>query len=127
MDIETLGRLADAGSVASRFFAPAECAALQTVPPEAYDRAFFACWTRKEAFIKATGEGLRRGLGSFAVPVDPEDAGPWRIDGWSVMALAAPPGYACAMAVEGEPGQVCRWRFDAWPRTNTEDGDGSGS
>ena len=61
----------DALAIARRFFAPAEREALRAIEAERRDAAFFACWTRKEAFIKATGEGLRRDLASITVPVDP--------------------------------------------------------
>lgn len=114
-DIERIRHMEDGRGIASRFFAAGECTALEAVPAEIYDQAFFACWTRKEAFIKATGEGLGRGLGSFAVPVDPAGVGPWAVEGWSVKALAAPAGYACAVAVEGDAGTVCCWRFRDWP------------
>jgi len=56
--------------LAQLYFAASEVAALDALSePERLD-AFFRCWTRKEAFVKATGEGIRRGLDSFVVSVE---------------------------------------------------------
>jgi len=88
--------------------------------PGALLAAFFACWTRKEAFVKATGAGIfRQSLQSFVVSVDPgpgpvpllipghdTEAGRWRLE-----SIAAPPGYAAAVAVEG-PFRVLRFHWN---------------
>jgi 4'-phosphopantetheinyl transferase len=111
VDIERIRPLAHAEAIAARFFAPAECAALRGLPPEQREAAFFACWTRKEALLKASGDGLSRPLSSFAVPVDPAAAGPWRVEGFTLTALPAPPGYAAALAAAGSLPPLRRWRF----------------
>ncbi len=112
VDIERVRAMEAAESIAGRFFAPAEREALRGIPEARRDAAFFACWTRKEAFIKATGEGLQRALDSFSVPVDPEECGPWPLPGgWTLTGLPGIPGYACAVAVEGGPAAVETWRF----------------
>lgn len=82
VDIEG-ARVVDPGLDAYAF-APEERAALRLVGPQDRDRAFFLGWTRKEAVVKATGEGLRADLASFAVTVDPaQPARLLRIDGHS--------------------------------------------
>lgn len=62
-------------------FVPEERAALQAVDPAARDWAFFLGWTRKEAVVKATGEGLRINLKSFAVSLEPDDPRLLRFEG----------------------------------------------
>jgi len=57
--------------VARRFFSKGEQTALDALPAEERDAAFFRCWTRKEAVIKAHGKGLWMPLNSFDVTLDP--------------------------------------------------------
>jgi 4'-phosphopantetheinyl transferase len=104
----------DGEAIAGRFFAPAEADRLRGVAPEGRDEAFFACWTRKEAFVKAIGEGLSHPLDSFEVTLTPgEPAGLLRVGGhppdparWTLAALPAVPGYAGALVVRGSPERV---------------------
>jgi 4'-phosphopantetheinyl transferase len=72
VDIEYLIRDIDYSGLAERFFNHREFVALQHIPESGRHRAFFACWTRKEAVIKATGEGLSLPLDQFEVTVEPD-------------------------------------------------------
>jgi 4'-phosphopantetheinyl transferase len=71
--------------------------------------AFFRCWTRKEAFIKATGEGLARPLETFVVTLAPDeparlidiDGHPEALVRWTLHDLRPPLGYAGALVAEG--------------------------
>lgn len=72
VDIECLNRDIDWRGLASRFFTHSESTALQQLPVSSRNRAFFACWTRKEAIIKATGDGLSLPLDQFEVTVEPD-------------------------------------------------------
>ena len=82
--------------------------------------AFFDGWTRKEAYIKAIGEGLAYPLERFSVSLSPhapaklEDVrdDPAEVERWSLAALAAAFGYAAALAIEGPlPRLLCaRWQ-----------------
>lgn len=106
--------------IAERFFAPAEIAMLRRLPKEAQTVAFFNCWTRKEAFIKALGEGLSHPLDSFVVSLAPDEPaallsvedspeGPAR---WSLVELFPAAGYVAALALEGEAGRLRCWQAE---------------
>lgn len=64
--------------LARRYFSQVEASGLEALPEAECLESFFRCWTRKEAFLKATGEGIRRGLDSFCVTFSPGD--PARVD-----------------------------------------------
>jgi 4'-phosphopantetheinyl transferase len=119
IDVEYLRPVTDALDIAERYFASGEFAALRAIPYERQRSAFFACWTRKEAYVKALGEGLAVPLDSFEVSLaDSELPGLRSIDGsaeaawgWTVRDVAPGPGYAAAVAVEGRDWEVVRCRF----------------
>lgn len=67
VDIEHYRRVSDVRNIAKQFFAAGENAKLLTVAEEDIQTAFLKCWTRKEAFIKAIGEGLSHPLHQFEV------------------------------------------------------------
>jgi 4'-phosphopantetheinyl transferase len=106
VDVEHIRRDLSVQEIAGRFFSTAEKRALMECS-DMYD-AFFHCWTRKEAFVKARGEGLSCPLESFDVAVTPEkemvslttrpDANESR--NWRLWSLNSYPGYAAAVAVE---------------------------
>jgi len=91
VDVERIRPL-DELVLARRWFAPAEVAALEALSGEERRAEFFACWTRKEAYVKALGSGLTTPLSSFEVPVP----------GWTFTDLALPAGYRGAAAAEGD-------------------------
>ncbi len=72
IDIEKINHESDHQALMTRFFSKAEQAEFQTMLDANKARAFCACWTRKEAFIKAVGDGVSYGLDSFDVTVDPD-------------------------------------------------------
>ena len=88
VDVEPANRRAESMKLADRFFAPEETAMLRALEGDARRDAFFAIWTLKEAVVKATGEGLARGLDSFTIFLDPprvtmpDDPGAWRLEHW---------------------------------------------
>jgi 4'-phosphopantetheinyl transferase len=110
VDIECLNRDLNVLDIAQRFFSPAERQALETLPSVLRHDAFFACWTRKEAFVKARGEGLSCPLDSFDVSViaDEESVSlATRPDAsaasrWTVRSLNGFPDYKAAVAVESK-------------------------
>jgi 4'-phosphopantetheinyl transferase len=70
VDVECTDHMADLG-IADSVFAPEEALVLKSAPPALQRAQFFRLWTLKEAFIKATGEGLTRPLRSFSFTLDP--------------------------------------------------------
>jgi 4'-phosphopantetheinyl transferase len=119
VDVEEIREDVEVAEIAERFFAAEEARTLLALAPAPRRAAFFACWTRKEAVLKATGDGLARALDSFVVSVQPEAAAVLAAGGnlghpeeWSLLPVELPPGYAGAAAVR-RPGASLRiW---AWP------------
>jgi 4'-phosphopantetheinyl transferase len=104
--------------IAERFFSRREFAALESLPDPLRTVAFFNCWTRKEAYIKARGEGLSFPLDKFDVSLAPDEpAALLHTDGdareaerWSLSELQAGTGYAATLAVEGRGWQLRCWQ-----------------
>ena len=94
--------------VARRFFSPSEVAVLQALPTDLQPAAFFNCWTRKEAYLKAIGLGLSVPLDSFDVSLGPGE--PVRLlrgadARWSLHSFTPAPSYLGALAIDG-PGDA---------------------
>lgn len=111
VDIEEIRPDFSTLDLARRFFSRREVACLQELEPDERPDAFFRCWSRKEAYIKARGEGLFMALDSFDVSLEPgapaellatrrEDDDPAL---WSMAAIDASPGYAAALCVACSP------------------------
>jgi 4'-phosphopantetheinyl transferase len=119
VDVEQRRPLHDLLSLARISFSLPEYAALCSLPPHEQIDAFFACWSRKEAFIKATGEGVSQ-LGDFEVSLRPgEPARLLRVnDGspaehrWSMHDLPEIPGHAAALVVAQTAVRIGCWD---WP------------
>ncbi len=71
VDVERMKAVEDWEKISKRFFSLRESNELAKLDPAQQMAGFFACWTRKEAYIKATGEGLAAGLNKFSVGVNP--------------------------------------------------------
>lgn len=129
VDVEYQREIEDAMDIAERYFSPLERHDLSRLAPAEQQRAFFRCWTRKEAVIKADGEGLGLPLESFDVDLAPGCVSALRAfrgrskgEGeWSLRDLAAPAGYAAAGAVRTPVSSATRWRESVatppgWPK-----------
>jgi 4'-phosphopantetheinyl transferase len=109
IDVERIRSGFASSRLAEGFFAPREVAALRSLPPPDQERVFFTCWTRKEAYLKARGEGLIMPLDAFEVSLLPEaapallrtPADPAEVTRWSLFELDVGPGYSASLAVDG--------------------------
>ena len=117
VDVEASDREVDF-AIADRYFAPEEACVIAAAPPERKTLLFFRFWTLKEAFIKATGEGLRRPLDAFSFSVDslriafhperedtPRDDDP---DTWQFFAGDAAAYRPLALAIQRPPQAAAR-------------------
>jgi len=107
-------------AIPERFFTPREASTLRALPVSQQSAAFFELWARKEAYVKARGQGLSLPLDSFEVPLDDGEPvkllhverAPEAAACWTMRTLRPAPGYAGALAVEGT---VCMLRCWNWP------------
>jgi 4'-phosphopantetheinyl transferase len=111
VDIERVRDVGDIEDLAEACFSPVEQAALAAVPVAQRRWAFFAGWTRKEAFLNALGEGLSRPLDSLDVNLAPgEPARLLRVEGM----IGAPEAYAVS-SLERRPATSAHWwSTDTW-------------
>jgi 4'-phosphopantetheinyl transferase len=111
VDVEQVRPLPDIAGIANRFFCREEAAELLALPLDERERAFFRCWTRKEAYIKATGEGLSAALDSFQVTLGPGVPARFvhfihestAVESWTLHDLGLTPAYAGALAYPDAP------------------------
>ncbi len=123
VDVERMRPDMANAEIAARYFSPSECSTLLALPPEMRCEAFFACWTRKEAYLKARGDGLSLPLDRFDVAFAPTEKprllatrhDPAEASRYTLCALDAGPGYAAALAVEGSNWRLKCWE---WPRSD---------
>lgn len=121
VDIEFMRPDFAGGEVAEHFFSPLEVAQLDSVSPALRTEAFFNCWTRKEAYIKARGEGLSLPLAEFDVTLIPDSPAamvgnrldPGEVSRWAFQELFPAADYAATFAVEGGYSQIRLWDFNS--------------
>jgi len=107
VDVEKINASPDARKLAERFFSVCERKFLENLSGEELHAAFFRCWTRKEAYVKARGEGLSLPLDQFDVSVAADETHALlatRPDAseasrWILRDLPVESGYAAALAV----------------------------
>ena len=123
VDLEKIRTEVEWRSLAQKYFSGAEARALDRYPRDSCMEAFFTCWTRKEAFVKALGAGIAYGLKEFDVSIDPdeayaaltirrreEDAARWLIKN-----IPVPGNYVAALALDRP---ACRFRLWRAPSHN---------
>jgi 4'-phosphopantetheinyl transferase len=106
VDIEQIRSLQDIEQIADRFFCSEEARELFNLPASQRESAFFNCWSRKEAYIKAVGDGLSMPLNGFRVTLKPNDPAKFVHLGndrrvaqeWTLQNIDIVPNYAAALA-----------------------------
>jgi 4'-phosphopantetheinyl transferase len=104
VDVEHIRPIAEMEAIAQSHFSAQELASLRSEPDGRKLQAFFSCWTRKEACVKAVGKGLTVPLKMFDTSTPDRTGAPVQIpgdpsaSGWRVSNIEVPPGYAGALA-----------------------------
>lgn len=120
VDVEHLRELSDLEALAERFFSAAESRVLLPLPESQHIEAFFNCWTRKEAYLKAVGTGLSAPLDRFDVnllPGEPPrmlalEGDTERAARWSLHHLVPAHGYLGAIAIEALGLSISTWSWE---------------
>jgi len=119
VDVEHIHTIPDAERIAEHFFSVQERDALAALPEEQRQEAFFRCWTRKEAYLKASGDGLARPPDQVHVSLTPREPArvlgisgdPHEAEKWSLCEVIPGDGYIAALAVEGHGWALSCWRW----------------
>ena len=117
IDIEAYREMSDADQIAQRYFSPKEYQAYLSVLPEQKLETFYRCWTRKEAYMKATGEGFYLPLDQFEVSLKPDDppallwtaSDPQEHKRWSLLDFKPADSFAGAVVVHGSIRKFSIW------------------
>ena len=114
VDVEYIRDIPDITDIARNYFSRVEYLTLQSLFGDRKTQGFYNCWTRKEAFIKALGEGLYYPLDKFEVSLAPDE--PTRllsisdpeesISDWSMKSLILPVGFAGALVIKGKTDNI---------------------
>ena len=120
VDVERVRPFPNALGIAERFFSAGEIAAFRTLPTDERDAAFFRLWTRKEAWLKATGDGIAESLSKIEVAFLPDEppglrgiAGdPNAGESWSLCPLSPAEGFVGAVAIPARAVQLSCWRAE---------------
>jgi 4'-phosphopantetheinyl transferase len=119
IDVEEIRPVSDADELVERFFSPRENAQFQQLSTEQKDVAFFNLWTRKEAWLKATGEGIGHSLNRVEVTFLPGEAasllalpeGVLSKDEWVLRELLPAGGFVGAVALPNVRSSICNFQF----------------
>ena len=117
IDIEDPSRTVDMQPIVRRNCSKQEQADLKSVPEELQQQAFFTCWTRKEAYIKARGDGLSAHLNQITVSLVPGEParlidtpeGKEEAARWTIKEINVGSGYVAALIAEGHNWTLRNW------------------
>ena len=114
VDLECISSTTDVVSLAKRFFSPSEFAVIESASPEQQQQLFFRYWTCKEAYLKATGTGLRD-LQKVEISLTAEQPAELNISDisseWSLLEIQPFSNCAATVAVRGKDLQFKYWDY----------------
>jgi 4'-phosphopantetheinyl transferase len=121
VDVQLERAFDEMAAIVQRYFSLEEQREFFALPAADRTNAFYCGWTRKEAFLKAIGQGLAFGMNHFSVTLNPNEparlvSGPeghLPISHWSLYSLHPRPGFAGALAVEGTCHRMECWQYDS--------------
>ncbi len=119
VDVEKIRPVSDADKLVARFFSARETALFQSLPAAQKNNAFFNLWTRKEAWLKATGEGIAHSLNRVEVTFLPNEAsrlialpeGSGPSEAWILRELLPGRGFVGAVALPNLQCSICNFQF----------------
>jgi len=114
VDVELIRPEFTGEDIAERYFSSRELTELRALSQDLRAEGFFNCWTRKEAYVKARGEGLQIPLKDFDVSLAPDEP-PVLESGdssrWSLRSFEPAPRYVAAVVAEGRDWQLRKWEW----------------
>lgn len=115
IDVEFIRPINEAEQIAKRYFSARENASFQSLAPSEKQAGFFYHWTRKEAYLKAEGEGLSADSDRFDASVATEEqnmsnSGNSSRDRWFLQGFTPAPNYIATVAVEGKGWDLAYWQ-----------------
>ena len=119
VDVEFVNPDIEVKDIAANFFSANEIVKLLALPQKQQTLSFFNCWTRKESFIKAVGEGLSFPLDKFEVSLEPDspaqllatDWDPKDVSKWSLYSMTPGANFVGSLAIEGKVEKVKLWNW----------------
>jgi 4'-phosphopantetheinyl transferase len=119
VDVEQIRPVTEPDELVARFFSPRETALFQTLPTSQKSAAFFNLWTRKEAWLKATGEGIAHSLNRVEVTFLPREParflslpeGPELKSDWALRELTPATGFVGAVTIPDLQFSICNYQF----------------
>ena len=117
MDLERIRAMDETDQIAARFFSPREERCLLALPAAQRMEAFFNCWTRKEAYLKAIGVGLDDCLKQIEVSLVPGEAAelfgvPNDSEQWLLRSLRPAAEFVGALVIRQDDWRVNCWKWD---------------
>ena len=115
VDVEHVREQFEFQEIAERFFTAKEVAAMRSLPAELQRRAFYKCWTSKEAFLKAKGTGLSGALDEVEISLDSDEQVriTAKVPNWWLIDLPPIEGYEAALVLANASAPIDCYQWQA--------------